>query len=116
MHSNYGNYAIDTFPDPIPKEIDGVLHYTESVDPQEKYIPSILENVEKSPHGIPFIPTAQTVKNVGFCHNVFRMSKKEIVTFKTQDKERRFIICQADDEEGLLCVWCSTFRIYSIEN
>lgn len=42
------------------------------------------------------------------------MSKTEIVTFKTQDKERRFTICQADDEEDLLCVWCSTFRIYIV--
>ena len=58
--------TIDTFPDPVPIENDGVLHYTPGSDPTEKYLPSTLEDVEKSSHNIPFSPSAQTAKNVGF--------------------------------------------------
>ena len=61
-----GDEEIDIFPDPVPKETDGVLHYTPGSDLSEKFLPSTLENVEKSPHDVPFSPTAQTAKNVGF--------------------------------------------------
>ena len=59
------DHTIDVvFPDPIPKEIDGVLHYQEGSDPDEKFLPSILENIEKSSHEIPFSPTGRTAENV----------------------------------------------------
>ena len=51
------NYAVVAFPDSV------LNHYKESVYPEEKYLPSILQNVEKSSHGIPFSLTAQTAKN-----------------------------------------------------
>jgi ABC-type sulfate transport system substrate-binding protein len=53
-------------PDPVPKEVDGVMHYDEGEDEKEQYLPSLLENVEKQDTGIPFPATAQTAKNVGF--------------------------------------------------
>ena len=60
-----GQHAIDPFPDPdqVPAEIDGFLHYNDGVDPHEKYLPSILKDVKKSPNEVPFSPTAQC----GFC-------------------------------------------------
>ena len=61
-----GEHEVDIFPDPIPTETDGVLHYNEGSDPTEKYLPSTLENVEKQDSGIRFPVTAQTAKNVGF--------------------------------------------------
>ena len=61
-----GQHDVDVFPDPIPSEIDGVLHYNEGSDPTEKYLLSILENVEKQDSGIKFAVTARTAKNVGF--------------------------------------------------
>ena len=61
-----GDEEIDIFPDPVPQETDGVLHYTPGSGPSEKFLPSTLENVEKSPHNVPFSPTAQTAKNVRF--------------------------------------------------
>ena len=72
-------YRVDTFPDPVPNEIDGILHYKEGVDPEEKYLPSILENVEKSPHGIPFSPTAQMAKNVGFVITCLECEKPRLL-------------------------------------
>ena len=59
-----GQETIDAFPDPVPNEIDGVLHCSEGTDPTEKFLPSVLEDVEKAAHGIPFSPSAQTAKNV----------------------------------------------------
>ena len=50
----------------MPNEIGGVLHYSEGADPAEKFLPSVLEDVEKAAHGIPFSPSAQTAKTVGF--------------------------------------------------
>ena len=82
-----GNYGIDTFPDPIPNEIDGILHYREGVDPEEKYLPSILENVEKSPHGIPFPPSAQTAKNVGFIISCVECQKPRLLHSKHKIKK-----------------------------
>ena len=60
------NCSIDTFQNPLPNEVDGVLHYQPGIDEEEKFLPSTLEDVEKRPHNIPFNPSGQTAKNVGF--------------------------------------------------
>ena len=39
---------------------------TAKVHPTEKFLPSVLEDVEKAAHGIPFSPSAQPPKTVGF--------------------------------------------------
>ena len=59
-----GDDEITVFPDPVPTEVDGILHYQPDSDPSEKFLPSQLEDVEKNPHNIPFSPTANTAKNV----------------------------------------------------
>ena len=68
-----GNHTVDVFPDPVPNEVDGILHYKEGVDPTEKYLPSILENVEKSPHGIPLQPYSPYGEKRWFCYNLLRV-------------------------------------------
>ena len=40
-----GTEEIQVFPDPVPVEDDGVQHYSEGIDPEEKYLPSKLQNV-----------------------------------------------------------------------
>ena len=42
-----GDRSIDTFPDPTPQEVDGVLHYQPGIDEEESFLPSTLEDVEK---------------------------------------------------------------------
>ena len=61
-----GDQNIDVFPDPEPYEEEGVTHYRPGSDPEEKYLPSKLEDPERRAHNIPFSPSAQTAKNVGF--------------------------------------------------
>ena len=51
--------------------------YTMNQDPSEKFLPLTLEDIEKNPHNIPFSPTAQTAKNVGF-----------VIKFEACDKPR----------------------------
>ena len=60
-----GPGKITVLPDPEPYEVDGVVHYRPGSDPEEKYLPSKLEDPEKRPHNVPFSPSAQTATNVG---------------------------------------------------
>ena len=61
-----GKENIENFGDPIPHYDDeGNEHYHQGEDPEEKFIPSKLENPSKWGHGIPFSPSAQTALNVG---------------------------------------------------
>ena len=53
-----------------------------SIRPLGEYLPSILQNVEKSPHGIPFSPTAQTAKNVGFVITCMECEKPRLLHSK----------------------------------
>ena len=75
--------TIDVFPDPVPTEVDGSLHYQPGSDPTEKFLPSKLEDVEKSPHNVPFPPTAQTAKNVGFTVSCMACKKPRLLHSKT---------------------------------
>ena len=75
--------TIDVFPDPVPTEVDGSLHYQPGSDPTEKFLPSLLEDVEKSPHNVPFPPTAQTAKNVGFTVSCMACKKPRLLHSKT---------------------------------
>ena len=81
------NEDITNFPDPEPYEIDNVQHYKPGDDPTEKYLPSKLENPEKQPHGIPFPPTAQTAKNVGFVIKCSECEKPRLLHSKHKLKE-----------------------------
>ena len=60
-----GSKEIQSFPDPIPVEVEDELqHYSEGLDENEKFLPSKLQEVSKQPHNVPFTPTVQTAKNV----------------------------------------------------
>ena len=89
--------SIEVFPDPVPTEVDGVLHYQAGSDPEEKFLPSVLEDVEKSPHNVPFPPSAQTAKNVGFtiscvgCHKPRLLHSKTVVKSVYQKGTKRMI-------------------------
>ena len=78
-----GNGEVTIFPDPVPKEIDNVLHYEPGCDPEEKFLPSKLEDIEKCAHNIPFPPTAQTAKNVGFTIKCEECCKPRLLHSKT---------------------------------
>ena len=43
----FGQETIRAFPDPVPSEFHGVLHYHERVDPKEKILQFVLKNVKK---------------------------------------------------------------------
>ena len=81
-----GQETIDAFPDPVPNEINGVLHYSEGAYPTEKFLPSVLEDVEKAAHGIPFSPSAQTAETVGFTLVCQECEKSRLLHAKTKIK------------------------------
>ena len=87
--------SIEVFSDPVPTEVDGVLHYQAGSDPDEKFLPSVLEDVEKSSHNVPFSLSAQTTKNVGLtiscvgCHKPRLLHSKTVVRSVHQKGTRR---------------------------
>ena len=81
-----GGDEIDIFPDPVPQEIDGILHYNPGSDADEKFLPSKLEDVEKGSHNIPFSPTGQTAKNVGFVVKCLECNKPRLLHSKNKLK------------------------------
>ena len=86
------DHSIDTFPDPIPHEVDGILHYQPGIDEEEKFPPSTLKDVVKRPHDIPFNPSSQTAKNVGFIVKCEECNKSRLLhakhKLKANDLER----------------------------
>ena len=87
-----GNSEIDIFPDPVPNEVDGVLHYEPGTDAEEKFLPSKLEDAEKGSHNIPFPPSGQTAKNVGFIVKCLECDKSRLLHSKYKLK--------SDDQKG----------------
>ena len=76
--------APNAFLDPVPNEIGG-----EGADPAEKFLPSVLEDVEKAAHGIPFSSSPQTEKTVEFTlvfvrENISCSSKIELPYFSVE--------------------------------
>ena len=65
-HSCIKGQPIESFGDPVPfTDQEGVEHYKEGQDEEEKFLPSRLIDPTKRSHNIPFSPTAQTALNVG---------------------------------------------------
>lgn len=87
-----GGDEIDVFPDPVPQEMDGILHYNPGSDADEKFLPSKLLDVEKGSHNIPFSPSGQTAKNVGFVIKCQECSKPRLLHSKHKLKQ--------DDQKG----------------
>ena len=75
-----GPCDVSSFPDPVPyMDEKNVQHYKEGVDGLEKYLPSKLEDVSKRLHNVPFTPTAQTAKNVGFTLKCTECKKQRLL-------------------------------------
>ena len=59
-----------------------MIHYEPGTDSNEKFLPSRLVDVEKGPHNIPFSPTGQAAKNVGFVVKCEECSKSRLLHAK----------------------------------
>ena len=81
-------WCADEFPDPEPYEVDGLQHYKAGNDPTEKYLPSELEDPERS-HNIPFPPSAQTAKNMGLTIKCVECEKRRLLHSKHKLKEQQ---------------------------
>ena len=67
---------MEKFGDPVPYQDDnGNEHDCLGDDPEERYMPSKLENPAKRKHGPLFSSTAQSALNVGNDNELHRMSK-----------------------------------------
>ena len=65
FHMPLWNNPLNHFGDLVPyTDENGKEHYHLGEDPDEKYMPSKLENPAKRKHGLSFPPTAQTTLNV----------------------------------------------------
>ena len=83
-----GKENIENFGDPIPHYDDeGNEHYHQGEDPEEKFIPSKLENPSKRGHGIPFSPSAQTALNVGRIVTCTECHKPRLLYSRTKLKD-----------------------------
>ena len=58
--------TIDAFAERVSTEVDGVLYYQPGSNLVDKFLLSILEDVQKPSHNKCFSPTAETAKNIGF--------------------------------------------------
>ena len=83
-----GDQKVATFPDPIPYEDDGVMRYKEGSDKDEKHLPSKIDDPSKRDHHVPFTPSAQTAKNVGFFVRCEECDKPRLIFAKNKLKER----------------------------
>ena len=80
FHKPLRNGPIESFGDPVPyTDDDGKEHYRLGEDPDEKYMPSKLENPAKRKHGLPFPPTAQTALNVGITISCTECQKPRLI-------------------------------------
>ena len=88
-------------PFPTLSQVSGVLYYHEGVDPNEKNLASVLEDVKKAAHGIPFNSTAQTAKTVEF---TVRCEEFQKARLKVEIEEKRVTGSTKKDEEIVLYV------------
>ena len=95
-----GKGKIESFGDPIPlNDYKGNKHYHQGEGPEEKFIPSKLENPSKRGHGIPFSPSAQMALNVGrkfTCTECHKSKLKDRDKMETKHKDgelRSFSVC-----------------------
>ena len=85
-----GKEKTESFGDPIPHNDDeSNEYYHQGKDPEEKFIPSKLENPSKRVHDIPFSPSAQTAFNVGRTVTSTDYHKLRLLYSKTKLKELR---------------------------
>ena len=105
-------------PFPTLSQVSGVLYYHEGVDPNEKNLPSVLDDVKKSAHGIPSNSTAQTAKTVEF---TVRCEEFQKARLEVKIGEKRLTESTEKDEEIvsyvrgllLLSMWVPGMKIES---
>ena len=86
-HKPLRNGPIESFGNPVPyTDDDGKEHYCLGEDPDEKYMPSKLENPAKRKHGLSFPPTAQTTLNVGITISCTKCRKPGLIYSKLKLK------------------------------
>ena len=86
-HEPLVSAALKRFGQPVPvADEEGKEHYVEGEDPDEKHLPSILSNVEKQSHNIPFTVSAQTAMNVGMTIICNECSKPRLLYAKQKLK------------------------------
>ena len=85
-----GKEKIESFSDPILHNDDeGNEHYHQGEGPEEKFIPSKLENLSKRGQGIPLSPSAQTALNVGKIVTCTECYKPRLLYSRTKLKDRQ---------------------------
>ena len=111
FHEPLNSVEIEDFPDLIPYEVNGILHYKKGTDPEEKNIPSLLLDVSKRPHNIHFPPTAQSGKNVGMLVKCVECKKPSLMHSKTKLKLSECNVLKRS-LSGLQYVCCAAFSSY----
>ena len=83
-----GKEKIESFGDSILHiDDEGNKHYHQGEDPEEKFIPSKLENPSKTGRGIPFSPSTQTALNVGRTVTCTECHKPRLLYSRTKLKD-----------------------------
>ena len=83
-----GKEKIESFGDPILHiDDEGKKHYHQGEDPEEKFIPSKLENPSKNGRGIPFSPSTQTALIVGRTVTCTECHKPRLLYSRTKLKD-----------------------------
>ena len=84
-----GKEKVESFGDPIPHNDDKCnKHYQQGEDPEEKFIPSKLENVSKKSHSIPFSLSAETALKVGRIVTCTESHKRRLLYSRKKLKHR----------------------------
>ena len=73
--------------DQVLTKVDDVLHYQPVNGLPQKFLPSNLEDTEKSSHNIPLAPTTQTAENVGFVITCIKCTKPRLLHSKNKIKK-----------------------------
>ena len=84
-----GKEKVESFGDPIPHNDDKCNeHYQQGEDPQEKFIPSKLENPLKKAHSIPFSLSAKIALKVGRIVTCTECHKRRFFCSRTKLKQK----------------------------
>ena len=107
---------IEKFGDPVPYQDDNEnKHCCLGDDPEERYMPSKLENPVKRKHGLPFSPTAQTALNFGMTMNYTECRKLRLIYSKSKLKPKEVNELKRSFN-GFQYVCGSSFQEISIDN
>ena len=94
---------------------NGNEYYCLGDDPEERYMPSKLENPAKRKHGLPFSPTGQTAPNVGMTMNCTKSRKPRLIYGKSKLKRNEINELKRSLKNGFQYVSESSFQDISID-